>query len=333
MSNEQEREITAPVELCLPNGRLNPQAVGWTRRALHTSNLRGWGRNKRFEYWAITSPDYILVLNISHHDYRSNVAISYQERPDGQVIREGGNRWLPWTPPLSDDAHPGTMTGRRGDLTVTMTENSQGVALSARGRRLSIDLQVLIPEDHDSMGVVVPWSSRRFQYTKKDNCLRVTGTFTLDGREFTVSPTGDTYAVHDRGRGKWPYFTLWNWAAGSGIADGHEIGLQFGGKWTDGTPSTENWVRIDGALHKISEHLEWRYDPKNWLGPWEIRGEDVELTLEPYSHQHHVFNRLVVLNRGDQVFGVWRGRVRDGAGEWFDVDGIEGHTEEVQRRW
>lgn len=121
--------------------------------------------------------------------------------------------------------------------------------------------------------------------------------------------------------------------AGSGTAGGHEIGLQFGGKWTDGTPSTENWARIDGVLHKISEHLEWRYDPKNWLGPWEIRGEDVELTLDPYSHQHHVFNRLVVLNRGDQVFGVWRGRVRDGAGEWFDVDGIEGHTEEVQRRW
>lgn len=25
----QERELTTPVDLCLPNGRLNPNAVGW----------------------------------------------------------------------------------------------------------------------------------------------------------------------------------------------------------------------------------------------------------------------------------------------------------------
>ncbi|MEV5398578.1 hypothetical protein AB0N26_20700 [Streptomyces cellulosae] len=36
-----EREITSPVDLCLPDGRLNPAAVGWTRRPLHRANLRG----------------------------------------------------------------------------------------------------------------------------------------------------------------------------------------------------------------------------------------------------------------------------------------------------
>lgn len=328
-----EREITEPVELCLPNGRLNPDAVGWTRRALHTTNLRGWGRNKRFEYWAITGPDYIVVLNISHHDYRSNVAIAYQSRSEGELIQEGGNIWFPRTAPLSDEAHPGALVGRRGPLTVRLTENAEGVALYGDGERLQIDLQVLVPEDHDSMGVVVPWSSRRFQYTKKDNCLRVRGTFTVDGVEHTITPEDPTYAVHDRGRGKWPYFTLWNWAAGCGIVDGHEIGLQFGGKWTDGTPSTENWIRIDGRLTKISEHLEWRYDPKDWMAPWHIRGHDIEVTLEPYKHDHHLFNRVIVLNRGDQVFGIWRGRVRDADGVWHSVDGLEGHTEEVQRRW
>jgi len=35
--------LSAPVELCLPDGRLNPAAIGWTRRPLHTANLRGWG--------------------------------------------------------------------------------------------------------------------------------------------------------------------------------------------------------------------------------------------------------------------------------------------------
>lgn len=329
----REREITEPVSMCLPNGRLNPEAVGWTRRPLHTTNLRGWGRNKRFEYWAITSPDYIVVLNISHHDYRANVAASYLERPAGRFVHEGGNIWLPRTTPLPDVPYPGRMVGRRKELTVSMTENSEGVALRATGKRLDIDIQVLIPEGHESMGVVVPWSSRLFQYTKKDNCLRARGGFRVDGDSFTVEPTGATYAVHDRGRGRWPYFTLWNWAAGSGVVDGREIGLQLGGKWTDGTPSTENWIRVDGRLYKISEHLEWTYDPKDWMAPWRIRGADVELKLEPYSHRHHVFNRVIVLNRGDQVFGTWSGRVRDSNGLWYNVDGVDGHAEEVQRRW
>lgn len=38
-----EREITAEVDLCTPDGRSAQEAVGWTRRPLHHANLRGWG--------------------------------------------------------------------------------------------------------------------------------------------------------------------------------------------------------------------------------------------------------------------------------------------------
>ncbi|MFF2410631.1 DUF2804 domain-containing protein [Streptomyces sp. NPDC058092] len=42
-----EREINEPVDLCLPDGRLNPAARGWSRKPLHRANLRRWGRTKR----------------------------------------------------------------------------------------------------------------------------------------------------------------------------------------------------------------------------------------------------------------------------------------------
>ncbi|MBE2198896.1 MAG: hypothetical protein IAE79_09825 [Anaerolinea sp.] len=43
-----ERELTALVDLCLPNGRLNPAAVGWSRAPLHRCNLHGrWPGKKR----------------------------------------------------------------------------------------------------------------------------------------------------------------------------------------------------------------------------------------------------------------------------------------------
>ena len=57
-----EREITTQVA-ALPTGRpAEPGAVGWTRHPLHdTSRIGtgryGWGRNKRWEYWAGHHPD------------------------------------------------------------------------------------------------------------------------------------------------------------------------------------------------------------------------------------------------------------------------------------
>ncbi|GHG48054.1 hypothetical protein GCM10011331_09540 [Flavimobilis marinus] len=39
-SRPTERELTEPVDLCRPDGTLNPAAVGWSRRPLHRTALR-----------------------------------------------------------------------------------------------------------------------------------------------------------------------------------------------------------------------------------------------------------------------------------------------------
>ena len=62
--------------LCLRNGRLNPAAVGWVRHPLiDTAGIGrggyGWGRNKRWEYWAVTSPTHIVSITVSSLDYAS----------------------------------------------------------------------------------------------------------------------------------------------------------------------------------------------------------------------------------------------------------------------
>ena len=69
-----EREITEPVSLTRPDGTLNPDAVGWTRRQLHDTSGIGHGRtgrfrNKRWEYWAITTPDVIAAVTVAMLDY------------------------------------------------------------------------------------------------------------------------------------------------------------------------------------------------------------------------------------------------------------------------
>ena len=66
-----EPELTEPVSLTLPDGSLNRAAVGWaTQPIVDTSGIaRGRGRNKRWEYWNVTTPTHIIGLTVSHIDY------------------------------------------------------------------------------------------------------------------------------------------------------------------------------------------------------------------------------------------------------------------------
>ena len=137
----------------------------------------------------------------------------------------------------------------------------------------------------------------------------------------------------DHGRGKWPYDTLWNWASASGTTDGKEIGLQFGAKWTTGTPSTENALRLNGQIEKISEELEWTYDTDNWMAPWTIRGERVDLVFTPEYHRHSEFSKKIVSSREEQVFGYFSGTVWSLEDRAYRVEDIFGWAEEVHRRW
>lgn len=327
-----EREIVEPVDLCRPDGRLNPDAVGWTRHALHRTALPGWGRNKRFEYWAVTTPDAIVTFNISHHDYRANVSVGFTDRNGYSEVRQGGNTWLPDRGGLREAENTAPMEARRKDILVRFTPRGAGTVLHAESPRIQADIRILAEPGHESMGVVVPWSDRAFQYTKKDNSLRAQGVVIVDGVSHTIEP-GTATAVHDRGRGRWPYFTLWNWGAGVGTtADGRQLGLQLGGKWTDATPSSENWVRLDGRLHKIENHLDWRYDPQNWTAPWTITGPDVDIVFRPEHHSRHLFDRWLVMSRSDTCFGSYEGRIHL-TGEDIAFSGVFGHVEEVERRW
>lgn len=332
-SVKSERELTAPVDLCLPDGKLNRKAIGWARRSLVRANLRGWGRNKRFEYWCITTPTHVIAVNVSHSDYRVTYAAFCLDLTTLESIADVEVRWLPpraeALPELSGTA---PTVGRGKRVQVVMTPNETGTALRATGPRLDIDLQVIEPEGHESMGVVVPWSDRLFQYTRKDNCLRVGGRIVVDGVEHPVEPE-TAWATLDHGRGRWPYSIVWNWGSGSGITDGREIGLQFGAKWTDGTPSTENSVRIDGRVEKISEDVEWGYDRTNWMAPWTITGSRVDLVFTPVFDRYSNFDRLIVLSREHQVFGHFNGEIVSESGERIAIEGVFGWVEEVTRRW
>lgn len=324
-------EIVTDVSLCDDAGRLNPAAVGWTRRPLHTSNLTGRGRTKRWEYWAISSPRQVLGVTISDLDYASLYAV-YFLSPDGSetVI----SKLLPLRATAMPRMSGGDVSARAKGLSIDLTPDDSTMRLKVSSPELSADVWIERPQGHESLGVVVPWSSTRFQYTVKENTLPAIGVVTVNG---TTHEFGDNaWATLDHGRGRWPYRVTWNWGSGSGLVDGTSIGVQVGGAWTDGTGSTENALCVDGRIHYIGDELVWDYDRSDWGRPWRVRTPDtdrIDLVLTPLHVRTDRINLGVLFNDTHQAFGIWSGTMRDTEGRAYRVDGVRGWAEEVVNRW
>ncbi len=324
-------EITAPVPLCLPSGRLNPAAVGWTRRPLHTANLRGWGRTKRWEYWGLVTPHAIIGLTVSSLDYLGLMSVYVLDRRTNSEVMHTALDPLARHVELTDRSGVGRARGTAGGVALTFASSAAGVQIAVRAPQ--VELTASVGPGRESLGVVVPWSQRLFQYTVKDVGRPVSGVLRLAGEEIPFDSDDGSFAVLDHGRGRWPYSMTWNWAAGFGAVAGHRVGLQLGGQWTDGTGSTENAVFVDGRMHRIHDDLRWTYDATDWLAPWRINSPRADVTFAPFHARTEQTNAVVVASQVHQCFGRFTGWVLDDADQRVQVDGLVGWAEEARNRW
>ena len=334
-----ERELIEPVSLTLPNGRLNHAALGWARQpVVDTSGIGGrfWGRNKRWEYWNVTTPTHIVALTVSSIDYAAVHEVWVFDRESTREWHSAATVLPARGVELPGSLDQGPARARAKDLEIDIDPlhgpGRGGTRLRARIPGAQLDIVAALPERHERLAVVVPWSDTCFQYTVKDVARPASGRLELDGQTVEV-PEGESWAVLDHGRGRWPYDIRWNWGAGSGISGGRVIGIQVGGKWTTGTGSTENAIFVDGRLHKIQEELEWDYDIAGWRKPWRISGGGLDAVFTPFHDKRSRTNLVIVAARTDQCFGHWSGAFRTADGETILFEGITGWAEEVHNRW
>jgi hypothetical protein len=346
-----EPEVTETVDLCRPDGRtLDPAARGWSRRPLHRANLRGrWGRTKRWDYWAILADDVVVSVTYADVDYLGLADVWWLDQRTG--VTGGHQGPVPLARGLHLPDRPGTepLTYAGGRSSMSLIDDEGGTTITATwpeagGTIGRLDARIDLPEDHESLNVVIPWSDRTFQFTSKHQARPARGSLTVGDRtyDFGVPPGGETgggaaWGVLDVGRGRWPYRTRWNWGGGAGIAtDGRTVvGVQFGAKWTEGTGFTENGVIVDGRLNKIGEELVWTYDWDAPMQPWRVHHPDgsLDLTLAVDHDKHSRTQALVLATEVHQVFGRWTGHVTDETGRRVEVDGILGFAEESRSRW
>lgn len=340
-----EPEITEPVDLARADGRrLEPAARGWSRRPLHVANLRGrWGRTKRWDYWAVLAGDLVVSCVYADVDYLGLADVWWCDLDDGATGGRGIT--VPFARGIALPDRPGTapLHARSRHLDLAITDAADGTThLEATwrerdGRRGALHVSVANPPGHESLNVVIPWSERRFQYTSKHQARPARGWLTVGDRRWDIGGSArEAWGVLDVGRGRWPYSTVWNWGGGGGRTDdGSVIGIQVGGRWTEGTGATENGVILDGRLTKLGRELQWDYDWDRPLEPWRVTdpGGQLDLWLSPRFDKHSRTDIGPLRTETHQVFGVWSGSFTDDSGRRFALDRVDGFAEESRSRW
>ncbi len=336
-----EPEITTPVDLCTEGGtRLNSAARGWSRQPLHRANLDGQvGRNKRWDYWAILAGDLVVSAVYANIDYLAFADVWWADIGTGQSgggsTGGGGDEFplpeIPGTKPLqaAGDGFELTITDNPGGTHIVADWTEQG------GEPAHLDVEVALPPGHESLNVVIPWDDETFNFTSKHQARPAAGRLQIGDRRWAIGGADDAWGVLDVGRGRWPSRIEWNWGGGAGRCGEHVVGLQIGGKWTEGTGFTENGVIVDGKLTKLGSELRWTYDWDRPLEPWRVEdpGGQLSLTLSPRYDKHSKVGDDDAGSETHQVFGTWSGSLTTDDGLQLEFDGLQGFAEEARQRW
>ena len=340
-TKNQEPELTKAVNLCDAKGNLNPDAIGWSRHPLHHCNLKGhWLRKKQWNYWAVVSPTHLFSVTLSDVDYLGLPFVYVLDFESKKFVEKtllkpfGGGVEMP--PEVAADVRDDGPA-----MPIALLQNDQGVQIKVscpdfEGHPLEADIQVFIPENHESLNVVIPWSENRFQFTSKQNTLPAEGTVKWGDQVITFDRQ-ETFACLDFGRGMWPYECFWNWSSFSTrLADGRTVGVNLGAGWTDGTGLNENGLCLDGKLFKLSEDIAFEYDNQDFMAPWKLittETDRVNLVFTPFFERTATTDALVIRSEVHQMFGRFTGTVKSDSGEVYTVKDVIGWAEDHHAKW
>ena len=313
-------------------GRLRPEAIGFSRRPLHDAAIPGrFGRRKRWEYWCVISARGALQVTVADLDLLALVELSFVDFDTREVAS------APFVLPLGvglslpdRSGEPWHVRTPIGSVTLDVRGDETHLSVRARTMQGELDAHVVIatPPSEESLSVVVPWNERTFQLTTKRVALPVHGEIRALGRHYAIDASHESFACLDFGRGVWPRETTWNWGTGASRASGRRIGLQLGGRWTDGTGATENGVFVDGHLDKVGSELVWSYERSDFTKAWRVRGDEVDLTFTPFLERTAALDLRVIRTELHLCFGRWSGQIRG-----LPIDGALGWAEEHRARW
>lgn len=339
------REITAPTALLSPTGALDPAALGFSRRPLHTVEglprglFHGW-RTKCWDRWVVVTPEVLVGLTVADLDLGALVRIMAVDRATGHEIDQSAVR-IP-TPRDAVDLPTGLppffARGTLGELSLRFDAAAEDrTVLRAETARVSLVIEV--DAAVESLSTALSLGPGRYRYSVNRPGLPATGLVVLDGGAL---PVEHGWAALQRTRGRFPRRTRHLFSCGAGIGrTGERIALVLSGPDTVGTDPARPARRgttsrgpagaagsghaaagsaADAALQAQQENALFRAGrllgprpgvtwsiPENPDQPWEVTGEWIEATLHPWHTRTAGGAAGLVRERLTQTFGTWSG--------------------------
>jgi len=187
-----EREITTPVDLCDARGRLNPDAVGFSRQPLVRANLSGhWPRKKKWNFWNWIGPDFVFSVTLADIDLASFCSFTLTDFTDG-AHWSGASYGRSGRFALPEEVEA-SVAFQDGGLDYANRTDGADLAVHFRGRardrtEVAAEFAVRRPPGHESLNVVVPWTSSRFQCNSKHAALPCEGEVRAGDRRYRRRP-------------------------------------------------------------------------------------------------------------------------------------------------
>ena len=342
----RQAEITRQSPLLDADGKLVQD--GWARQPLLDCNLenaRVWPRPlqalrlKRWDYYAVTTPDLFFSATLAHLGYVGTAFVYVLDFASGELREETMLTALGRGVHLARNSGAGEshLANRRVRVAFRAEESARRVQVDwpsfNRGEGIAADFTLHCGPDHESVVTVTPMKGRRFFYTRKVNCLPAEGGVSRGGRRFELRPA-DSLGNMDWGRGIWEYRTDWIWASASAfLEDGRTLGLNMGGGF-GGAPAPDNAFIVNGRVHKL-EDVQIGYDRADLMRPWQMKSPDgrLDLGFVPFKERVARTNLLLVRSELRQVFGRYSGTLSTDDGEALQVRDLTGFIEAHQARW
>jgi hypothetical protein len=353
------KEITKGGPLLDENG--NVVDYGWARQPLLDVNLENVNiyalkflqplRIKRWQYFGITTPTHFFSFTLSHVGYLGPVFAYVLDFETGVYHEQTLNIPFGVGIVLPRNSTSGDCIYKKGETFFKFfvpDDSRRRLEVywpGFGGSGLKADLELRLPQGHESVVNVFPYENRRFFYTRKVNCMPVEGTIEYgwdsdagDGRKrlkpYRIDQAG-CLATLDWGVGVWPYRSFWIWASFSRfLPDGRTIGLNAGDGIGNSAELNDNAIILEGRVHKLGK-VEFKYDNKDFKKPWMMTSPDGRLDLEfkPFFERVAKTDVGVLSSEVHQMFGRYSGTLVTDTGERIKVENLIGWAEEHHARW
>lgn len=309
-------EVLQQVKLCDKKGKVNPEALGWSRSPLFVCNLpECFPRVRRRNGWSIVVEDRLFMVNIDSLDYVGEVSASIIDLKKRVVLSQTRKTLFAKGITMSDGLG-GVCSFHDEDIDIELVSDDEGFTVSLEwmnfsgGSELSAEIRIPRTRTAQSAHMVLPLGKKKFSYAVRHFSFRADG-FIRFGKDEIKLSRKDISAVFEFSRGITPL--LGESIRGSvAFRSGKDsAGFSFGKGVSDDNGLTANILVHNGVFQKIRDRIDISQsgDGKEWLISSRIKGL-VNITFTPfYGKSGEISREIRVLGR---IFGSYSGTISTG---------------------